>query len=52
MFRIMGQEGIDAWTLVNLYLSIVRDMLIFGLETGVINPHIGRVLGGFHSQAK
>ena len=45
--RIMGQEGIDAHTLGHLYQSIVNEILLFGLETGVMTPHIGRVLGVF-----
>ena len=47
MLRIMGQEGIDAHTLGHLYQSIVNYILLFGLETGVMTPHIGRVLGVF-----
>ena len=44
--RLMGKEGTDVKTLGNLYLAIVHTVLIFGLETGVTNPHIERVLGG------
>ena len=47
MSRIMGQEGIDAHTLGHLYQSIVNAILLFGLDTVVITPHIMRVLGGF-----
>ena len=45
--RIMGQEGIDAHTLGHLYQSIVNAILLFGLDTVVITPHIMRILGGF-----
>ena len=47
MSRIMGQEGIDAHTLGHVYQFIVNDILLFGLETGVMTPHIGRVLEVF-----
>ena len=52
MSRIMGQEGTDARALGHLYLSIVHAILIFGLETGVMNPNIGRVTEGFHHQVE
>ena len=52
LLRIMGQEGTDVRTLEHLYLSIVHAILIFGFETGVKPPHIGRVLEGFHHQVK
>ena len=41
--RVMGQEGTYERTLGYLYLFIVHSVLIFGLETGVITPHIGRL---------
>ena len=50
LLSIMGQEVKDARTLVHLYLSVVHAILVFFLETGVMTPHIGRVLGGFRNQ--
>ena len=52
LLRVMGQEGTDVRTLGYLYLFIVHAVLIFGLGTGVMNPHIGRVLGGLHHQVE
>ena len=49
---VMGQEVTYARTLVHLYLSIVHVILIFGLEKGVMTPHIGRVLGGAPSPGR
>ena len=46
LLRVMGQEGTYARKLGHLYLEIVHSVLIFGLETGVMTPHIGRFLGG------
>ena len=43
---VMGQEVTDVRTLGHLYLAIENSVLVFGLETGVTTPHIGRVLGG------
>ena len=48
--RVMGQEGTALRTLGNLYLDIVHAVPIFGLDTGVTTPYIGRVLEGFNHQ--
>ena len=42
------QEGADTRTLGYIYVAIVQTILLFGLETWVVNPRIKRVLGGFH----
>lgn len=44
--RIIGQEGADAWKLERLYLDIVQAILIIGLKTGLVTPHIRGVVGG------
>ena len=34
--------------MVQVYLAVVQLVNIYGLETWVMTPHIGRVLGRFH----
>ena len=46
--RIVGQEGVDTHTSGNFYMAMVLAILIFGAETWVIYPSIGKTLGGFH----
>ena len=46
--RVLGREGRDACTSGQIYLAVVLSVILYGSETWVINPHIGRVLGGFH----
>ena len=31
-----------------LYVEVVQAVLLYGLETWVMYPHIGRILGSFH----
>ena len=47
--RVLVREGVDACTLGQIYLAMVQSVLVYGLETWVMTPHIGRVLGGFHT---
>ena len=49
---VMGQEGTYVRILRHLYLYIVHDVMLFGLETGVMTPNLGRFLGGFHHQVE
>ena len=46
--RILGKEGADLWTSSNLYKAVSQTNLLFGSQTWVVNPRIGRTLGGFH----
>ena len=48
MTRVLSREGADARTLGQIYLAVVQSVMLYGLETWVMTPHIGRVLGGFH----
>ena len=41
MLRILGREGVHAWTLGCFYFAIVKAVLLFGAETWVMNPCIG-----------
>ena len=46
--RVLGREGADARTSGHIYLAMVQLVMIYGSETWVKKPCIGRVLGGFH----
>ena len=43
-----GAGGGRPRNLGNFYKVVVRATLLFGLDTWVENPRIGRNLGGFH----
>ena len=44
----MGREGADLWTFSNFYKVVFKANLLFGSETWMVTPRIGRTLGGFH----
>ena len=46
--RVLIREGADAWTSGQIYLAVVQSVMLYGSETWVMTPHIGRVLGIFH----
>ena len=46
--RILGREGSDPWTFSNFYKAVFQANLLFGSETWVVTPRIGRTLSGFH----
>ena len=46
--RILGGEGADPRITGRFYLVVVQASLIFGAETWVMTPRIGRLLGIFH----
>ena len=48
--RILGQEGGNPWVSGMLFKAVVQEVLIFGSETWVTTPHMGRALGGFHKR--
>ena len=40
--------GGGAWMSRLVYVSVVQAVLIYGLDTWVMSPHIGNTLGRFH----
>ena len=50
MTRILSSEGTGPWLSRFLFKAVVQTVLLFGVETWVINPHIGRILVGFQGQ--
>ena len=46
--RILSREGDNARNLGQIYLAVVQLVMLYGLETRVLTPHMKRVLGGFH----
>ena len=46
--RILSREGADARTSGQIYLAVVQLVQLYGSETWVMTPYIGRVLGVFH----
>ena len=48
MTQVLSREGTDAQTLGQIYLAVVESDMIYGSETWVMTPRIGRILGGFH----
>ena len=48
MTRVLRREVVDDRTLVQIYLTVFQSVMLYGLETWVMTPRIGRVLGGFH----
>ena len=45
---MLSREGADARTLGYIYLAVVQSVMIYGSETWVMTPRIGRVLGRSH----
>ena len=45
MTRVLSREGADARTSGQIYLAVVQVFIIYGSETWVMTPRIGRVLG-------
>ena len=50
--RVLIREGADAWTSCQIYLTVVQLVLLYGSETWVMKPHIGRVLVRFHHRVE
>ena len=48
MTRVLGIEVEDARTLGRFYVAVVQAVLMYGSETWVMIPRIGRTLDGFH----
>ena len=52
MTRILSREGERPLASVFFFIAVVQSVLIFGEETWVVTPCMGRVLGGFQYQAE
>ena len=50
MTRILSREGAELQVSVFFFKAVVQDMLIFGSETWVVTPRMGRVMGDFQDQ--
>ena len=50
MTRILSREGADPQVSGFLSKSVFQVVLLFGADTWLVTPHIGRVLGGFQYQ--
>ena len=48
---ILGREGADKRTAGKFYVVVVQAVLLFGSETWVVTPRLGKALAGFHHQA-
>ena len=47
MSRILVQEGTDARMSGKIFKVVMQEVLLFGSETWVETPHMGRTMGGF-----
>ena len=47
---ILGRDGADTTRSGHLYLLLFQATLLLGLDMWVTNPHMARILGGFHHQ--
>ena len=48
--RVLIREGADAQTSGQIYLVVVQSVLLYGSETWVMTPRIGRVFVEFHDR--
>ena len=48
MSQILGREVADSRTFRKFYKVVIQAKLLFGGESWVVSPLIGRTLGGFH----
>ena len=46
--QILGREGADNQTSSRFYLALVQAVLIFGVDTWVVTPYIGRMMEGLY----
>ena len=51
MVNIFWREEVDRSTVSILYVAVVQAVLLFGLETWVVNPWLEKSLAGFHHKA-
>ena len=47
--RILGCEGLNSWTSGDFIKVVIQAVLLFGFDTWVVTPHVGRTLGGFRN---
>ena len=52
MTRILRREGTAPKISGFFFKSVFQLVLLFGAETWVVTPRMGRVLGGFHDQVE
>ena len=50
MMRILSREGVRPWVSVFLFKAALQLVFLFGTETWVVTPCMGRFLGGFQDQ--
>ena len=50
MMMFLSREGARPRVYRFFFKAIIRSVLIFGAETWVVNPRMGRALGGFQDQ--
>ena len=50
MTIILSREGAESRVSGFFFKLVVQEVLLFGAETWVVTPHMGRVLGGFQDQ--
>ena len=48
--QVLGREGSDARMLGIFYVAAAQAVLLYGSETWVMYPQIGKTLGRFHHQ--
>ena len=48
MTLILSREVADARTLVQIYLAVLKSVLLYVSETWILTPRMKRVLGGFY----
>ena len=48
IYRILGRGGSYPIISGHFYLAVVQEILVYGTDTWVVTPIIGRLLGSFH----
>ena len=43
MYMLLSRKGVDALTLVRIYVTVFQKVMLYGLGTWVMTPRIGRV---------
>ena len=52
MTRTLSREGARPWVSGFFFKSVVQSVLLFGAETLIFSPHMGRFLGGFQDRVE
>ena len=50
MSRILSREGVTPWVYGFFFKAVIQAVLLFGAETWVVTPCMGKALGGFQTQ--